>query len=243
MSHVELPLKFCRAAGGCSSYTCGCRATLCRLIVGAVDAPVAAHITEEILENKAFQLCFFDRPVGRSLHPAHWATNLLNICGHDALFYVLCNKILLKNRSLSIFQFGSFVDSGLWRIAEYHSNRNVYQTNSQEFEVGKSKNYQCPKKSFWFLSRSFRREAWHRSADIKGPLLVNLPELPIRNSEEFEVGNGKNYLHPKKSPVFFSRSVKILVRMVTTLSHGICPCKQYEDGRTRWRLTYHCDSS
>ena len=32
----------------------------------------------------------------------------------------------------------------------YHSNRNVYQTNSPEFEVGNGKNYQCPKKSFDF---------------------------------------------------------------------------------------------
>ena len=96
----------------------------------------------------------------------------------------------------------------------YHSNQNVYQTNSPEFEVGDGKNYQCPKKSFWFLSRSFWREPWHCSADTKGPLSVNLPELPIRNSEEFEVGNRKNYLHPRKSPIFFSRSVKILVRMV-----------------------------
>ena len=53
---------------------------------------------------------------------------------------------------------------------------------------------------------------------MKGPLSVNLPELPIRNSEEFEVGNGKNYLHRKKSPVFFSRSVKILVTMVVNFS-------------------------
>ena len=29
MSHVNLPLKRCCATGGCSSYTCGCRATLC----------------------------------------------------------------------------------------------------------------------------------------------------------------------------------------------------------------------
>ena len=29
VSHVKLPLKRCRATGGCSSYTCGCRATLC----------------------------------------------------------------------------------------------------------------------------------------------------------------------------------------------------------------------
>ena len=76
---------------------------------------------------------------------------------------------------------------------QYHANRNVYQTNSPEFEVGNGKNYQCPQKSFWFLSRSFRREPWHCSADIKGPLSVNLPELPIQNSEEFGVGNGKNY--------------------------------------------------
>ena len=48
---------------------------------------------------------------------------------------------------------------------------------------------------------------------MKDPLSVNSPELPIRNSQEFEVGNGKNYLHPK-NPSIFSRSVKILVRMV-----------------------------
>ena len=27
--HLKLPLKRCRATRGCSSYTCGCRATLC----------------------------------------------------------------------------------------------------------------------------------------------------------------------------------------------------------------------
>ena len=31
---------------------------------------------------------------------------------------------------------------------DYHSNRNVYQTNSPEFEVGNGKNCQWPKKSF-----------------------------------------------------------------------------------------------
>ena len=39
------------------------------------------------------------------------------------------------------------------------------------------------------------------AADVQGPLSVNLPELPIRNSEEFEVGNGKNYLHSPKIPI------------------------------------------
>ena len=29
VSHVKLPLKMCRATAGCSSYTCGCRPTLC----------------------------------------------------------------------------------------------------------------------------------------------------------------------------------------------------------------------
>ena len=29
VSHVKLPLKRCRATGGCRSYTCGCDATLC----------------------------------------------------------------------------------------------------------------------------------------------------------------------------------------------------------------------
>ena len=30
VSHVKLPLKRCRATGGCSSYTWGCRAILCK---------------------------------------------------------------------------------------------------------------------------------------------------------------------------------------------------------------------
>ena len=30
VSHVKLPLKRCCATGGCSSYTCRCRARLCR---------------------------------------------------------------------------------------------------------------------------------------------------------------------------------------------------------------------
>ena len=32
-SQVKLPLKRCRATGGCSSYTCGCRATLCNFVL------------------------------------------------------------------------------------------------------------------------------------------------------------------------------------------------------------------
>ena len=39
----------------------------------------------------------------------------------------------------------------------------------------------APQRSFRLLSRSFRRETWLCSADIQGPLSVNLPELPIRN--------------------------------------------------------------
>ena len=42
----------------------------------------------------------------------------------------------------------------------------------------------------------------------KDLLSANLPDLPIQKSEELEVGNGKNYLHPK-SPIFFNRSVKM----------------------------------
>ena len=52
------------------------------------------------------------------------------------------------------------------------------------------------------------------------------------NFEEFEVGNGKNYLHPQKSPIFFSRSVKILVRMVH-------PSKEIQKGRQRRYGKYH----
>ena len=58
---------------------------------------------------------------------------------------------------------------------------------------------------------------------MQGPLSVNLPELPIRNSPEFEVGNGKNYLHPQPVVVFSSRSVKILVGIVG------CPLEQEEN--------------
>ena len=53
-----------------------------------------------------------------------------------------------------------------------------------------------------------------RSVDTQRPLSVNLAKLPIQKSEEFEVGNDKSYQHPKESPIFFSRSVKMLVRMV-----------------------------
>ena len=52
------------------------------------------------------------------------------------------------------------------------------------------------------LSRSFRWVTWHYSADIQGPLLVNLPELPIRNSEEFEVAKVKITYVPK-NPEYF----------------------------------------
>ena len=51
------------------------------------------------------------------------------------------------------------------------------------------------------------------STHTQRPLSVNLAKLPIQKSEEFEVGNGKNYRHPKKSPIFLRRSVKILVRI------------------------------
>ena len=96
-------------------------------------------------------------------------------------------------------------------------------TNLPEFEVGNGKNYQkeCPKKSFWFLSQSFRGETWHCSADTQGPLSANLPELPIRNSEELKSATVKITYIPKKAPLFFSRSVKILVRIGRT-PRGSC---------------------
>ena len=65
-----------------------------------------------------------------------------------------------------------------------------------------------PPKILSILSRSFRRETWHCSADIQGPLSVNLPELPIRNAEEFEVGNGTNYQCPPIVLLIFTRSEK-----------------------------------
>ena len=33
-------------------------------------------------------------------------------------------------------------------------------------------------------------------------LVGKLPKLPIQKSEEFEVGTGRNYRHPKESPIF-----------------------------------------
>ena len=47
-----------------------------------------------------------------------------------------------------------------------------------------------------------------------GTLVGNIARVTDPNSEEFEVSNGKNYLHPDKSPEFLPRSVNILVRMV-----------------------------
>ena len=104
---------------------------------------------------------------------------------HWKIFFVIFTKLVPRR----IF----FVLQKFW-CWWCHSNRNVYQTNSPELEVGSGKNYPCPHNLFDFLGQSFRRETWHCSADIQGPLSVDLPELPIRNSEEFEVDNRRNYL-------------------------------------------------
>ena len=41
---------------------------------------------------------------------------------------------------------GVFLSSSRFLIGGYHSNQNVYETNSPEFEVCNGKNYQCPSK-------------------------------------------------------------------------------------------------
>ena len=97
--------------------------------------------------------------------------------------------------------------------ASRRQNPNVYQTNSPEFEVGNGKNYWHPKKSPVFQVGDLASKSL-LSADTQRPLSVNLAKLLIQNSEEFEVGNVKNYQHPKISPIFFSWSVTFLVRMV-----------------------------
>ena len=105
-------------------------------------------------------------------------------------------------------------------LPKYHSNRNVYQTSSPEFEVGNSfYNCQCrPKKILLIFKSVIPTGDLALFSRHTGSLVGKFAELPIRNSEEFEVGNGKkNYLHPQKSPVFFARSVKLLVRMVAEI--------------------------
>ena len=61
-----------------------------------------------------------------------------------------------------------------------------------------------PPKSYDFKSVIATGDLAIDSADLQGPLSVSLQELPIQPSEEFEVGNGKNYLHPKRCPIFQS---------------------------------------
>ena len=69
VSHVKLPLKRCRATRGCSSYTCGCRATLCNygspkpsralskgLIAKCIAAPIAALTDPDAPTPK--EVCF-----------------------------------------------------------------------------------------------------------------------------------------------------------------------------------------
>ena len=74
--------------------------------------------------------------------------------------------------------------------------------------------------SIFLVGHSYRRlgkQVTAFSTHTQRPLSVNLAKFPTQNSPEFEVGNGKNYRHPKKSPIFYSRSVKNLVRMVKPL--------------------------
>ena len=60
VSHVKLPLKSVAPQGGCSSYTCGCRATLCN------------YACTKALENPTCGTCF-----GKW----HWAVQ--NTGGHS----------------------------------------------------------------------------------------------------------------------------------------------------------------
>ena len=56
--------------------------------------------------------------------------------------------------------------------------------------------------------------------DTQRPLTVNLAaKLPIQKLEEFEVGNGKNFLHQKNNSIF-RWSVKISVRVVVSRNAG-----------------------
>ena len=63
-------------------------------------------------------------------------------------------------------------------------------------------------------------------------------------SEEFEVGNGKTYLHPKQSPISFSRSVNILVRMVVHFGvHSLGPLRANlwsMERHTGWSIAVEC---
>ena len=104
----------------------------------------------------------------------------------------------------------------------YHSNRNIYQTSSSEFEVGNGKITgirQIPQ--YLSVGHSDGRlgkqvTAFGRHTKTLVGKFGKITNLPIQKSEEFEVGNGKYYQHPPKFPAFFSRSVNILVRMACT---------------------------
>ena len=51
----KLPLKRCRATGGCSSYTCGCRAALQPEIIAKLIPKTLFHVTEMRFSKKIVQ--------------------------------------------------------------------------------------------------------------------------------------------------------------------------------------------
>ena len=88
---------------------------------------------------------------------------------------------------------------------DYHSNRNVYQINSPEFEVGNSKDHLRPENPLDFLvghSDGRLGKQVTTFSRYTETLVSKFGKITDPKIGGFEVGN--NYLHPK----FFSRSVK-----------------------------------
>ena len=49
-SQVKLPLKMCRDTGGCSSYACECRTTLCTYGPNLADKGQSAVLSQRLLK-------------------------------------------------------------------------------------------------------------------------------------------------------------------------------------------------
>ena len=91
--------------------------------------------------------------------------------------------------------------AGKYLPRQCHSNRDVYQTKSPEFQGGDGTNFINTRKiCLIFESVIPTGDSASKSllsVDTQRPFSVDLAKLPIQNSKEFEVGNCNNYYIPK----------------------------------------------
>ena len=114
VSHVKLPLKRCRATGGCSSRTCGCRATL---RVGSHHDGFPSTLSPAMAFSDPMALRF-----GVSKKGFH-ATQGKSFWDHVLTVLVFWSWVLLlpllppSSRSLRLFPWASILLQGPWTFA------------------------------------------------------------------------------------------------------------------------------